>query len=250
MKSWRWVHYDPDGVPSTALMDLATALNRLAYFGHPSPKSALLTLFCGDTIQAEADCFWEKSQTGDNFRLQETNFIIQPSRWICLRDSLIRRESKDPEAYVTLEKLDCENELAAEWEPEYNRFSYKLRPDNLSPFDDGYFEEVFRAQNISIRPLATLGPAGEIIGIADEAESSGIEVTDDNRPPRGRRPKYDWLDACLTIFGKIYRGDLKIKQQADIERALIDHLSGENDGPAESTVRPYANKIWKEYDVG
>lgn len=64
---------------------------------------------------------------------------------------------------------------------------------------------------------------------------------------RGRRPHYDWPAASLAIFGLIYRGDLKPETQADIERALIGHLTKGDNSPSESTVRPFAKQIWDEY---
>lgn len=63
---------------------------------------------------------------------------------------------------------------------------------------------------------------------------------------RGRRPKYDWPAASLHIFGLINRGDFKPECQADIEKALIEHLAEGDDAPGESTVRPYAKLIWEE----
>ncbi|MCO5792209.1 MAG: hypothetical protein HEQ21_05270 [Blastomonas sp.] len=73
--------------------------------------------------------------------------------------------------------------------------------------------------------------------------------SDDLEPQakRGRRSQYDWPAASLAIFGLIYRGDLKPASQADIERALIAHLSDANNSPSESTVRPFAKKIWDEF---
>lgn len=67
--------------------------------------------------------------------------------------------------------------------------------------------------------------------------------TDTNR---GRRPRYDWTAASLHIFGLINRGDFKPECQADIEKALIEHLADGDDAPGESTVRPYAKLIWEE----
>lgn len=63
---------------------------------------------------------------------------------------------------------------------------------------------------------------------------------------RGRRPRYDWPAATIHIFGLINRGDFKPQCQADIEKALIEHLSDGDDAPGESTVRPYAKLIWDE----
>lgn len=63
---------------------------------------------------------------------------------------------------------------------------------------------------------------------------------------RGRRPTYDWPAASLAIFGLINRGDFKPENQADVERALIRHLSEGDNEPSESAVRPYAKLIWSE----
>lgn len=63
---------------------------------------------------------------------------------------------------------------------------------------------------------------------------------------RGRRPKYNWPAASLHIFGLINRGDFKPECQADIEKALIEHLTEGDEAPGESTVRPYAKLIWEE----
>jgi len=63
----------------------------------------------------------------------------------------------------------------------------------------------------------------------------------------GRPARFDWPDAVLAVFGLIYRGELKPTNQADIERALLSHLSDGEGPPSESTVRPYAKRIWDEY---
>jgi hypothetical protein len=63
----------------------------------------------------------------------------------------------------------------------------------------------------------------------------------------GRPARFDWPDAVLSIFGLIYRGELKPANQAEVERALLSHLSDGQSSPSESTVRPYAKKIWDEF---
>lgn len=62
----------------------------------------------------------------------------------------------------------------------------------------------------------------------------------------GRKPTYDWQASSLAVFGHIHRGDFKPENQADIERALIEHLSDGKSEPSQSTVRPYAKLIWEE----
>lgn len=69
-----------------------------------------------------------------------------------------------------------------------------------------------------------------------------------SRVATGRRPKHDWTEASLAIFGLIHRGDLKPESQADVERALIGYLSKGDEMPPESTVRPYAKMIWQEHN--
>ncbi|WP_164155678.1 hypothetical protein [Sandarakinorhabdus rubra] len=63
---------------------------------------------------------------------------------------------------------------------------------------------------------------------------------------RGRKPRYDWEAAVAAIWGSIYRGDLKPAQQADVELAIQRWLTKGDKEPSESTVRPYAKRIWDE----
>jgi hypothetical protein len=71
---------------------------------------------------------------------------------------------------------------------------------------------------------------------------------DDAKAPvnSGRKPKYDWTAATLAVFGQIHRGDFKPETQAEIERALQTRLARGDREPSESTVRPYAKRIWEE----
>lgn len=90
--------------------------------------------------------------------------------------------------------------------------------------------------------------ANGIPGASHPAEADNIATSSKSRP--GRPAQYDWPKTVLAIFGLIYRGDLKPENQAEIERAIIDHLSDENGGPSESTVRPFAKLIREEYEKG
>lgn len=74
-----------------------------------------------------------------------------------------------------------------------------------------------------------------------------VQEVDLGATKRGRSPKYDWPAASIAVFGLIHRGDFKPRTQAEVERALIDNLSNGDDGPTESTVRPYARMIWQEH---
>ena len=64
---------------------------------------------------------------------------------------------------------------------------------------------------------------------------------------RGRKPTYDWDAAVAAIWGDIYRGDLNPAQQADVELAMHRWLKEGDREPSESTVRPYAKRIWDEF---
>jgi len=75
---------------------------------------------------------------------------------------------------------------------------------------------------------------------------SSPESSPSDGAKRGRRPTYDWPAASVAIFGLIHRGDFKPENQADVECALIEYLSDGESGPSESTVRPYARRIWLE----
>ncbi|QZH74145.1 MAG: hypothetical protein JY451_10380 [Erythrobacter sp.] len=80
------------------------------------------------------------------------------------------------------------------------------------------------------------------LGLADT-------LPDDASPAskRGRKPEYDWPAANNAIWGKINRGELIPQNQAQIEVAFQALLRKGEKEPSESTVRPYASRIWEEY---
>lgn len=95
-----------------------------------------------------------------------------------------------------------------------------------------------KAFNVYFEASAVPGAAS----VQDEEVPQSTNIRNGGRPTR-----FDWPDAVLAVFGLIYRGELKPANQADIERALLLHLSDGENAPSESTVRPYAKKIWAEY---
>jgi hypothetical protein len=66
--------------------------------------------------------------------------------------------------------------------------------------------------------------------------------------PRGRTKEYDWAAATISVSGLILRSELIPKKQADIEKAFIVALTKGDKEPSESSVRPYASRLWKEYN--
>jgi hypothetical protein len=113
------------------------------------------------------------------------------------------------------------------------------------------------------RPLGKVRGESSANGTSEEIELQGLhfhrsglallglvesQPDDDAKAPAnsGRKPKYDWPAATLAIFGEIHRGDFKPENQAEIEKALQVRLAKGDKEPSESTVRPFAKRIWDE----
>ena len=82
--------------------------------------------------------------------------------------------------------------------------------------------------------LCALGSADDPPKVADGAT-------------KGRKPVYDWEGATAAIWGQIFRGELIPKNQAEVEKAFQRQLAKGDKEPGESTVRPYANRVWEEF---
>jgi hypothetical protein len=68
----------------------------------------------------------------------------------------------------------------------------------------------------------------------------------DPRPsPGGRPPASFWDDLWWSVWGQIYRGDLKPKLQADVEKAMLEWVSAYGHEPSDSTIRPRARKLFQ-----
>lgn len=65
---------------------------------------------------------------------------------------------------------------------------------------------------------------------------------------RGRKPSYEWAEAISAIWGRLNRGELRPKVQADVETALTGYLTKGDKSPSESTARPFAKLIWDEFE--
>lgn len=85
-----------------------------------------------------------------------------------------------------------------------------------------------------------------LAALASERSTPEVETTD--APKRGRKPEYDWDVATSVIWGKIYRGELIPDNQAQVEKAFQMLLAKGDKEPSESTVRPYASRIWQEFN--
>jgi hypothetical protein len=81
--------------------------------------------------------------------------------------------------------------------------------------------------------------------LAAEAQAPSIPEPE-GQAKRGRRPTYDWDAVVAAIWGEIFLGDFKPDTQADIERAMQQRLAKGDKEPSESTVRPFARRIWNE----
>jgi hypothetical protein len=64
---------------------------------------------------------------------------------------------------------------------------------------------------------------------------------------KGGRPRKDWWDDLwCAVWGLAYRGDLKPKNQADIEKAMMAWIEQRGETASESTVKPLARKMFVE----
>jgi len=79
-----------------------------------------------------------------------------------------------------------------------------------------------------------------VLGLANSEQDSPVPSN------RGRKPEYDWDGTVTAIWGLVYRGDFKPDNQAQIEKAMQRLLTKGDKEPSESTVRPYASRIWNE----
>jgi|GEM_PF-1388135 len=62
----------------------------------------------------------------------------------------------------------------------------------------------------------------------------------------GRPPAAYWDEMWCAICGRIYRGELQPKRQADVENAMLDWLAARGHEPSSSTVRPRARQLFAE----
>ncbi len=62
----------------------------------------------------------------------------------------------------------------------------------------------------------------------------------------GRPPAAFWDDLWCSVWGDIYRGDLKPSRQADIERAMLNWASDKGHELAETTAKQRARRLFDE----
>ena len=66
-------------------------------------------------------------------------------------------------------------------------------------------------------------------------------------PNRGGRPRKEfWDEMWCAVWGEVYRGDLKPKNQAELERAMVNWIEGRGESASESTIKPLARKMYLE----
>src|SRR3954465_5180222 len=66
-----------------------------------------------------------------------------------------------------------------------------------------------------------------------------------DKTPGGRPPASFWDDLWFSVWGQIYRGDLRPKIQADVEKAMLDWASAHGHEPSHSTIRSRARKLFQ-----
>lgn len=60
----------------------------------------------------------------------------------------------------------------------------------------------------------------------------------------GRPPAEFWDDMWAAIAVSLYSGDFEPKSQADVQRAMLEWIEGNNHSVAESTVKSRARRLW------
>jgi hypothetical protein len=130
-------------------------------------------------------------------------------------------------------------------------FWQSCRDDPKYHFDWATGDVTFESTSASGSACGVIFEAAGIQNIVGDPVGSSASARIDPaklNPRGGRKPTYDWLAATNAVWGAIYRGDLQPSLQADVERAMIGFLTKGDDEPSESTVRPYASRIWYEVD--
>lgn len=249
MWKWNWLAYDFNGMPVPSSLDLSLVVNRLAMVGLPRPQSVVLTLLCQGDLLSNGDYKWRKYQSGSHFYLEDVNANLSQRQWRTLKYLISNRERMIEELEwhsdsVDLDRLELKKCDVLEWEFNHNRFTTAVCPPDVAPFDPDYFEEWFSAWDITVKPRYLQESPSDIEpALADQSNNTDIP----NGTKRGRPVAYDWLEATNSIWAKLYGNELKPNTQADIEKALIQHLRKGDIEPGESTVRPFAKAIWEKF---
>lgn len=248
MQKWDWISGDPDGNTWPHYMELREAVNRLAMHGQSGPHSAVLALLCQGDLTAIGDYKWQKYQWGKHYHLEKCSKEINDVQWKNLANSIeyerIQFESDEWPDKVDLDNLMLMQCPAYEWAFNDNRFTTATVPPDTRIHESSYFEEWFSAWNIEVT-LKTVERLDFENDAEPAVESGGSKAPINSRT--GRPAEYDWLEATNAIWAKLYGNELKPKSQADIERAMILHLTNGDDEPGQSTVRPYAKRVWEKF---
>jgi hypothetical protein len=71
--------------------------------------------------------------------------------------------------------------------------------------------------------------------------------SDAPRANKGGRPRKEWWDDLwCSLWGDVYRGDFQPRNQAEIERKMIEWVEDTGESVSESTVKPLARKMFAE----
>ena len=249
MRKWNWLEYDFHGMPVPTSLDLSLVVNRLAMVGLPRPQSVVLTLLCQGDMLSSGDYNWRKYQSGSHFNLEDVNSNLSQRQWITLKNLIFDKERMLEELEwhsdtIDLDRLELKKCDVFQWEFNQNRFTIAVCPPDVAPFDPDYFEEWFSAWDIVVRLRSLQEPDSDVQPVsADQNKTMDSPVSS----KRGRPVAYDWLEATNSIWAKLYGNELKPQTQADIEKALMQHLRRGDIEPGESTVRPFAKAIWEKF---
>lgn len=75
--------------------------------------------------------------------------------------------------------------------------------------------------------------------------ASPKQATNKNSSKSGRPAGTDWEAVMIELARQLYEGELIPRVQADVEKAIADHLSADGVSMSESTIREHARPLWK-----
>ena len=147
-----------------------------------------------------------------------------------------RSDSGRPESWTAEER---------EWDvPDWFWQNFTREGSSTQDFQRGIFNGRGRAPHGScwIR-LTGVYFAKASLGATGESSVDSPEIA----PNKGGRPRKDfWDDLWCAVWGEVYRGSLKPKNQAEIERAMMEWVESRNETVSESTIKPLARKMFIE----
>jgi hypothetical protein len=235
IESWGWDHADPRfdfKVP--VMISLSEAINRLAMEGHVDAPGAVLSLLAGGELVATGSYRWKKFH-GDEFS-RDSIGPIPAARWQALREACLSDNcgKKQVTLHLLNEGWTETKQPRAEWTWARDRFSTTEAGGGLW-LDEGYFEEMFSAADIELRPAPR--------------QTREVEAQLKAHPKTGGAPaKYDWERAVAAIaFQWAEEGSWQPITQSEVKERLAAWFAERDEYPSDSMLKERARWLFAEF---